>query len=117
MSYAELSNHGGLSLFYSLYPHDLGKSHKIYLKRLDTHTGFFLGSFGTILGGAGAIVTGETAARVFSGLSGITSGVRAEFKQSYLSNLGVQVITAGIDTKRKEIRFGIDEKRGELLKN
>ena len=28
MSYAELSNHGGLSLFYSLYPHDLGKSQK-----------------------------------------------------------------------------------------
>lgn len=91
--------------------------YKIYLKRSESKFNFWSGSLATALGGAGAIVTGEAAARTLAGLSGITSGVRAEYNQAYLANLGGQVIAAGIDVRRKELKKEIEGKRGYDLTN
>nr|VFK54727.1 MAG: hypothetical protein BECKTUN1418F_GA0071002_10526 [Candidatus Kentron sp. TUN]VFK58379.1 MAG: hypothetical protein BECKTUN1418E_GA0071001_10497 [Candidatus Kentron sp. TUN] len=77
--------------------------YKIYLEQTDTLVNFFLGGLTTALGGAGAIVTGEGAARTLAGLAGISSGFRAEFRQAYLANLSVHIITEGIDTRRRQI--------------
>nr|VFK22612.1 MAG: hypothetical protein BECKLFY1418C_GA0070996_11231 [Candidatus Kentron sp. LFY] len=85
--------------------------YKIYLKRIHAKANFYTGSLATILGGAGAIVTGVDGARILSGLAGITSGVRAEFNQAVFVNLAIPVITKGIESRRNDIRKEI--KKGE----
>lgn len=79
-------------------------TYKNYLRRVQTTQASWLGSLTTILGGAGAIATHEATVRAFSGLAGITSGVNAELRQSYFSNLATQVIVPGIDLARADIR-------------
>nr|VFJ97599.1 MAG: hypothetical protein BECKLFY1418A_GA0070994_107111 [Candidatus Kentron sp. LFY] len=89
--------------------------YKIYLKRLHGKGNFYTGSLATILGGAGAIVTGVDGARILSGLAGITSGVRAEFNQAVFVNLAIPVITKGIESRRNDIRQKIKTERGNDL--
>ena len=72
-----------------------------YLRRVDTYQNFLLGSLSTIFGGAGAIVTGVEAARLLAGLAGISSGIRAEARQAFLSNLASSVIVPAIRLKRE----------------
>ncbi len=55
------------------------------LRSLDARTNFLFGSITTAIAGAGAIVTGATAARSLAGIAGILTGGRAEFNQSYFS--------------------------------
>jgi len=86
--------------------------YKIYLKRTDSRTNFWLGLATTSLAGAGAIVTNVNSARVLAGLAGIGSGVRAEFRQAYMANLAVHVITKGIDNRRKSMHAAMLSKRG-----
>nr|VFJ98144.1 MAG: hypothetical protein BECKLFY1418B_GA0070995_11144 [Candidatus Kentron sp. LFY] len=85
--------------------------YKVYLKRLHGKGNFYTGSLATILGGAGAIVTGVDGARILSGLAGITSGVRAEFNQAVFLNQVIPVITKGIEGRRKDIKTEIGTKR------
>ncbi|MBT7943200.1 MAG: hypothetical protein HN719_07575 [Alphaproteobacteria bacterium] len=85
--------------------------YKTYLKRLDSHAGFFFGALSTVLGGAGAIVTGEAAARTLSGLAGITSGVGAEYEKSFFANVATHFIIPGIDQRRDEILLKIETNR------
>lgn len=87
--------------------------YKTYLKRLDSHAGFLFGALSTALGGAGAIVTGETAARTLSGLAGITSGVGAEYEKNFFANVATHFIIPGIDQRRDEILAEIATKRGD----
>jgi hypothetical protein len=58
-----------------------------YLKRVSTFTNGIFGTLTTVLGGAGAIVTGENAARALSGLAGISSGTRAELNQAIFESV------------------------------
>lgn len=85
--------------------------YKRLIKRVDSQVNLALGSLATILGGAGAIVTGVDSARALAGISGILSGVRAEFNQTYFASVATHVITEGIDNVRKEIRAEIRTKR------
>jgi len=86
-----------------------------YLKRLSNRTNGIFGTMTTVLGGASAIVTGETAARTLGGLAGISSGTRAELNQAIFESVATSVIVPSIKVRRKEILIEILEKRGEKL--
>ena len=90
--------------------HQRCEVYKKYIFRFRSTTNLFAGLMSTILGGAGAIVTNETAARALAGSSGIFSGARAEFNQQLFNDLGTQVITVGIDKRRQLIYQQIVEK-------
>lgn len=86
--------------------------YKKFLKQLDAGTNFFLGALTTVVAGAGAIVTGPaTAVRALSGSASIVSGVKAEFNETYFQNKTIQVLTDGIEAKRKELYEKILEVR------
>ena len=76
---------------------------RTYLQRARSGTNFWLGSLSTLTGVAGGVVTGLDGSRLLSGLSGVFSGVRAEYNQQFFLNLATPVITKGIASKRKEI--------------
>ena len=83
-------------------------AYTVHLRRMETSSGFIFGSLTTLLGGAGAIVTKAAQSRLFSGLSGISSGINAEYTKSYFSSLATQVVTPAINAKRAMIMEGID---------
>ena len=72
-----------------------------FLRQFETEGEFWLGTAATALGGAGAIFTRANTARALAGLAGVTSGVRAEFRQAFFSNLATHVIVPGIQHRRK----------------
>lgn len=82
-----------------------------YLKRVSTYENGIFGTLTTILGGAGAIVTGENSARVLSGLAGISSGTRAELNQALFESVATSIITPGIEKARSEFLVEIMNKR------
>jgi len=86
-----------------------------YLKRVSTNQNAFFGSLTTILGGAGAIVTGADSARILSGLAGISSGMRSELNQAIFESAATSVIIPGIHSRRAELLTEIKEKRGLSL--
>ncbi len=86
-----------------------------YLKRVNTNQNAILGTLTTVLGGAGAIVTGENSSRLLSGLAGITSGTRAELNQTIFESVATSVIIPGIQNKRNEILTSIMAKRSKSL--
>lgn len=88
-------------------------TYKNYLRRIETTQQSWLGSLTTILGGAGAISTHTATVRAFSGLAGISSGVGAELRQSYFSNLATQVIVPGIELARQDLRREMLSKRNQ----
>jgi hypothetical protein len=77
--------------------------YKHNLKEFEAEVNFWLGSLTTALAGAGAIFTGTDIVRALSGAAGITSGVRFEFNEDFFQNLTIQVITKGLESKRREI--------------
>jgi hypothetical protein len=85
--------------------------YKTYLKRVSTYTKGVFGSLTTILGGAGAIVTGEKSARLLSGLAGISSGTRAELNQAIFESIATSIIVPGIENSRITIFNDIMAKR------
>ncbi|MBE0370267.1 hypothetical protein [Pseudoalteromonas aurantia] len=89
--------------------------YKIYMKRVESRNNFWLGSVTTLLGGAGAMFTSESASRVLAGLAGVTSGVRAEFNQAYLANQATELIAKGIDLKRDELKSAMQQKNQQTL--
>lgn len=84
---------------------------KISINDRITKANFAFGSIATTLAGLGAIFTDPATARGLSGASAIISGINAEYNESYLQSLTVKVITAGIDSKRAEIRDDINGRR------
>ena len=86
-----------------------------YLKRLSTFTNGIFGTLTTILGGAGAIVTGENAARALSGLAGISSGTRAELNQAIFESVATSVIVPGIQQRRADLLKELMDKRSKTL--
>jgi hypothetical protein len=86
-----------------------------YLKRISTYNNGIFGTLTTILGGAGAIVTGESAARILSGLAGISSGTRAELNQAIFESVTSSVIVPSIHNTRADLLKEILAKRGKAL--
>ncbi len=82
-----------------------------YLKRLSTKNNAIFGTLTTVLGGAGAIVTGAHTARLLSGLAGISSGTRAELNQAIFESVATSVIVPAIQKQRAEILEEILSKR------
>lgn len=86
-----------------------------YLKRVNTYQNGIFGTLTTMLGGAGAIVTGESAARLLSGLAGISSGTRAELNQATFESIATSVIIPGIQKTRSDLLGNILKKRSQPL--
>ena len=86
-----------------------------YIKRVDEYQNGILGTLTTALGGAGAIVTDATTARVFSGLSAITNGTKAELDKATFESLATSVIIPGIEKSRSEIYNDILNKRKNTI--
>ena len=76
--------------------------YKTYIKRISVYNNSIFGTLTTVLGGAGAIVTGENASRLLSGLAGISSGTRAELNQSIFESVATSIIIPGIEMVRKK---------------
>lgn len=87
--------------------------YKIYITRLDSHVGFIFGALGAILGGLGAILTNEGAIRALAGSAGITSGVNAAYSKAFFA-ITVDVVSKGIDKKRRDICIEIRKKQQDL---
>nr|VFK22620.1 MAG: hypothetical protein BECKLFY1418C_GA0070996_11233 [Candidatus Kentron sp. LFY] len=94
-----------------LYKEHLRQAGKDLLRQIDVDADFPPGGLMTVSGDAGAIVTAEdiVRARVEPGCT--VGDVRPEFKEAYLINLAIRVITGGIDSRRKEIEQEIDARR------
>lgn len=88
-----------------------------YLKRVSTYNNGIFGTLTTILGGAGAIVTGENAARLLSGLAGISSGTRAELNQAIFESVATSVIVPSIHKARDDLLKEILKKRSQPIKD
>ena len=86
-----------------------------YLKRVSTYTNGIFGTLTTVLGGAGAIVTGADTARLLSGLAGISSGTRAELNQAIFESVATSVIIPGIQKSRADLLKEIENKRSKPL--
>lgn len=71
---------------------------EIYANAAALQTGF--SGLGTILGGLGAIVTGETATRALAGSAGIASGLGSNINENIYGNFLAPAIVAQIDRQR-----------------
>ena len=89
--------------------------YETYLKRLSSINNGIFGVLTTSLGGAGAIVGSESAARLLSGLAGISSGTRAELNQAIFESVATSVIVPAIRVRRREMRVEILPRRKESL--
>lgn len=78
-----------------------------YLKKDSSDTNFKFGLASGVLSTAGALVPGLRAAQNLSGLSALSSGLRAEYNNEYYANLAVSVITKGIEEKRGQMRIAL----------
>ncbi|GAB3035367.1 hypothetical protein [Bowmanella dokdonensis] len=85
----------------------------LFRRRLNgvfSQSNFAFGSLATVAGGLGAIFTGVDEARAFAGLSGITSGIRAEWNDAYFRNQVVEVLTKAMEIARKKKRDEIQRR-------
>lgn len=71
---------------------------------------FALGSLATAVGGAGAIVTDVNSARLLSGLSAITSGIRAEMNEDFFRKQWIEALVKAIGNERSRLRDEIATK-------
>ncbi len=85
-----------------------------YMRVLYGHRGdteVFWGGLSTLLAGAGAVLTNVQSAQALSAGAAVSSGIRSELSQAYFANLAMEVITAGIHTRRNEILNNIKKDR------
>lgn len=75
---------------------------KSNLQRDQSRNSFWFGALGTFAGALGAVSSGAQAAKNLAAVSGVLSGVRAEYNQAFYSNLLFAVITRGIEERRRE---------------
>lgn len=90
--------------------------YKNFLKQFDSETNTILGGLATAVAGAGAIFRPADTARALSGIAAIFSGWRAEVSADFFNNLTIQVVTKGIEARRKEIhdQMLVDRKDADL---
>jgi len=82
-----------------------------YLKRFQSNSATLFGTLATVLGGAGAIVTGAEGARALAGAAGISSGVGAEMQKDLFASVTSTVIVPGIEKRRAAILKSILQNR------
>ncbi|WP_084420184.1 hypothetical protein [Henriciella litoralis] len=86
--------------------------YKNHVASMSSTSDFFSGSVATIFGGLATIFSDVETVRAMAGLSGISSGIGAEFSQSYLYSLTFDVISKGIDVRQDRLREQISTRRG-----
>lgn len=86
-------------------------TYKLYLQTVQSNSSFITGSAATIMGGLGAIFTDAGVARALAGAAGITSGVGAQFQESFFLSIAVPAIAEGIDNARQSAFLNISTKR------
>lgn len=89
--------------------------YETHLRRLQSNTGFILGSAATALGGLGSIFTAADTARALAGSAGITSGINAEFQENFFSSVIAPVIINGINKRRERFQNALPEKTKKNL--
>lgn len=90
-------------------------AYKLYLQTIQSNASFGFGSAATVLGGLGAIFTDAGVARALSGAAGITSGVGAQFQESFFLSIAVPAIAEGIDNARQSIHGQIVSQRDSTI--
>jgi hypothetical protein len=85
--------------------------YKLYLQTIQSNSTFFAGSAATVLGGLGAIFTDAGVARALAGAAGITTGVGAQFQESFFLSIAVPAISEGIDNARQSKYSTISDSR------
>lgn len=78
-------------------------NHKAAIEANAAGANFAFSSLTTLLGGAGAIVTGADAARALAGSAGIVSGVQSNWNESIYQKNVATAIVAKIDENRQSI--------------
>lgn len=78
-------------------------AHKAAIEANAAGANFAFSSVTTLLGGAGAIVTGADAARALAGSAGIVSGVQSNWNESIYQKNVASAIVAKIDENRQSI--------------
>ncbi len=89
--------------------------YKRNLNNVYSTSNFSFGSVATISGGLGAAVTGEGAARALAALSGITSGIRAEYNDAFFRNKVVELLTKAMDISRARKKEEIRRRSVQIL--
>lgn len=88
-------------------------AYKKFLKQYEGQAGFAFGAVTTILAAAGALFSPVAVARALSGSAAAVSGVHAEFTEKFFARLTIQVLTKGIDARRKNLYAEIRERRSK----
>ena len=98
-----------------LSSNDLCEDYKSNLKRKHSRFNFFTGIGASVLGLAGSLAPHAATAKIFSALAGATTGVRAEYNHDYYADVTVHLITAAINSVRKDLLTTIDTQRGKKI--
>jgi len=88
---------------------------KTLLQKKFSNVSFNTGVASAALSVAATIVTPLNTSKALSGLAGISSAYRAEYNQAYFANAAVQVVVAGIDSRRRTAYEQILHARNEPL--
>lgn len=94
---------------------ELCETYKTLFKRKQARFNQWAGVVSIAAAAAGTIAPAETTAKVWSGISGTSSGIRAEYNQNYFSNLAAHAIAKGINKRRGDILEKIDVARNKPL--
>lgn len=88
---------------------------KTLLQKKAANVSFNTGLIATGTALAATIVDNANTSKILSGFSGLSSGFRAEYNQAYFANAAIQVIVAGIDSRRRTAYEQIRHARSETL--
>ena len=91
-------------------------NYKQFVRRFDTTTNLLLGGLTTLTAGLGAIFTHMDTVRALSGAASITSGFRAEVNEAYFHQQTVQLITDGLEARRKELYSEMVKQRSKDIR-
>jgi hypothetical protein len=74
---------------------------KTLLQKKQSNVSFLTGLTATGSSVAATIVTNIDRSKLLAGIAGMASGYRAEYSQAFFANAAIQVVVAGIDSRRR----------------
>ncbi|MEW7850248.1 hypothetical protein AB2N08_16260 [Massilia aurea] len=88
---------------------------KTLLQKKFSNVSFKTGLLSSITAVAATVVSSVDTSKALAGVAGISSAYRAEYNQAYFANAAVQVVVAGIDSRRRTAYEQILLARNESL--